>query len=162
MSFSTQITGQQLEKLSARIAQAGRGELQRKMRRNIRQAADPAVRDLRRAVMGVEVASTRGGTAPPDNSTRLRGRIADAIGVQTTTNTVAVRVNGRLVDPTYGSSLVRGMAGQGRWRHPVFGRDVWTQQQGQPWFYQTMQHHEVAFRRAVEQAMAETARELAR
>jgi len=160
--FATVDAGQRLQRLSADIRRAGEGGLQRKMRRNIRAAAQPAVADLRTAVMGVDVTSTRGGVARPDSSTMLRSRIASAIRVSATANRVDIRVNGRLVDPTYGDSLTRGVTGQGRWRHPVFGRDVWTQQRGVSWFYPTLARHELAFRRAVEQAMAETARELAR
>lgn len=155
----------QLDRLLRRLKDEGRGDLERRMRRNIRTAARPVVADLRRAVMAVEVTSSRGGAAPPVRSTGLRARVAAAVTVSTTRRGVRIRVPaGRVGD--HGRSLPRYLDADleryRRWRHPVFGdrEREWVQQRGQPWFFTTIHRHNQTLRRAVVAAIDEAAREL--
>ena len=144
----------------------GRRDLQKKMRRNIRTAARPVIADLRSAVMAVDVKSSQGGTARPDNSTGLRARVGGALMVRTGKRGIRIRVDAKKVGE-HGRSLPRYLDADlnryKRWAHRVFGdRDVWVAQQGEPWFFTTIRQHYPTFRRAVLNAMAEAERELTR
>ncbi len=159
--------GGELKRLEQRIALLGRGGLQKKMRKNIRVAARPVIADLRSAVMAVDVSSSKGGVARPDNSTGLRTRISKALTVATTKRGIRIRVPAGKIG-SHGYSLPRYLDADlnkyKRWRHPVFGRieHEWVEQRGQPWFFTTIRRHYPTFRRAVLDAMAEAERELTR
>lgn len=155
---------EQFRELSKALKQAGAGDLQRNLRRNLRAAGRPTEVALRAAVMRVQVTSSRGGTARPDRSTGLRQRVAAAVGTSVTQNGIRVRVNAAKVGP-YGRSLPRYLDGSlarySRWRHPVFGQPtVWSEQSGSAWFFATVQSRAGTFQRAVLDAMDETTREL--
>lgn len=153
---------EEYKRLARRLKEAGRGDLQRKLTREIRREGDPALRAVRRAWLGVDVTSTGGGTVAPDRSTGLRARAAAATRISILGSGIRIRTEGKKVDPVYGQSLTKGLDGLGRWRHPVFGnRLVWEQQQGQEIFYSTLTRYEAAWRRGVVRAMEETAREIA-
>lgn len=148
--------GAQMRKLTQALKEQSNGDIRREMRRNVRVAAKPVIVDLRRAVMSVEVTSTRHGTARPDTDTDLRRRVAGALTTSVTRTGVRIVVNGRKVGP-YGGALSRYLDADSpraqRWRHQVFGHDVWTMQQGQPWFFVTIVRHVDTFRRAVLRAL---------
>lgn len=160
--------GERLAKLSRDLKAAGeRGRgLRREMRRNIREAAKPAVADVRRAVMAVQVTSTRSGHARPDSSTGLRARVAKATSVSVTATGVKIKVSGRKLGPgqrKLARYLDAELQSYKNWRHPVFGnRENWTVQHGQPFFFVTLRKHTRDFRRAVDEAMQETAERIAR
>lgn len=166
--------GIELRKLLRDLKQQARGDLARKLRRNIRRAADPVVTDLRGAVMRVDVTADPPGRRPGRayrNRPHLRAKVAAAIGVTITQKGVRIRVNANKVGP-YGSALSKYLdaeiAQYRRWRHPVFGRvtrggdEVWAVQHGQPWFFNTIEGHVDDFRRAVLDAIDEVRDELAR
>lgn len=157
--------GEQFKELSKKLKAVGEGkELQTRLRRGIRDAAGPAERDLKAAVMRVRVQSDKGGKVRPDRSTGLRARTARAIRTTVTQRGVRVIVDAKKVGP-YGASLPRYLDGTigvyRRWRHPVFGNtDVWTEQSGSAWFFVTMQRRAPAFQREVLKAMDAIEREL--
>lgn len=155
---------EQFRDLSKSLKRAGRGDLQRNLRRSIRSAGRPTEVALRSAVMRVQVTSSRRGTARPDVSTGLRARVARAIGTSVTQRGIRIRVDEKKVGP-YGRSLPRyldgSIASYRRWRHPVFGQPtVWTEQSGSAWFFTTIQSRQGTFQRAVLDAMDDTTREL--
>jgi hypothetical protein len=163
--------GLQMRKVSEQLKAQGRGDLERKMRRNVRRAAQPVVADLRRAVLGVQVQSEKGGRVRPDRSTGLRARVAGSLTTSVTRRGVRIKANAKRVAPGgYGSSLPKyldaDISGFRSWRHPVFGRrdnpNDWQVQTGQPWFFRTLARHENTFRRAVLGALDDTIRELER
>jgi len=134
-------------RLSRALKEAGRGDLQRELRREIRSAGQPALTAARSAVMGVDFS---GG---PAGSTGLRGRIAAATRLQVLGSGIRFSVQNAKVDPQYGERLVMGSEGK-TWRHPLFGnRERWYPQTGQPWFYPTLRSHGPEFRRAALRAM---------
>jgi hypothetical protein len=156
----------ELRELAAKVKAAGRGDLRKKLRKNIRDAGKPVIADLRGAAMGVRMTSTRGGTARPDRSSGLRARTARAVGLSQTRNGIRIRVSAARFGP-YGTSMPRYLDASlpkcRTFRHPVFGnREVWTEQSGSPWFFVTINKHRARFRRAVFEAMDELAKELAR
>lgn len=149
------VAGQdEFNRLSRRLKEAGRGDLRRRMIREIRKAGDPALQATKAAWMGVEVTSTQGG----GSSSGLRGRVAAATRISVLGSGIRIRVEPGQVDPTYGKALSYGLDGLGRWRHPVFGnRENWTQQAGQEVFYKTLERFEPRWRAGIEKAMDETA-----
>lgn len=157
----------QVDRLLRRLKEEGRGDLVRRMRRNIRVAGRPVVADLRRAALGVRVTSGRGGSVPPDRSTGLRARVAAAVTISTTKRGVRIRVPAGRVGE-HGRSLPRYLDAElnnyKRWRHPVFGHRErpWVEQRGSPYFFVTIRKHYPEFRRAVLAAMDEAGRELTR
>lgn len=153
--------GRQLKELSRRLKDAGRGDLRRELRSNIKDAGKPVVADLQSAVMRVEMKSSRGGVAHPDRSTGLRRRIARATTLSVTANGIRLKVVGRRVDARYPKLAKYTDASIGnyaRWRHPVLGnRDVWVTQSGSPWWFVTIARHRSDFRRACLKAMNDIA-----
>lgn len=181
----------ELRKLGERIKEAGRDDLRRKMRKNIRKAGQPVIADLRRAVMGVNVTRSldtysrrwEGGAGgrfvfredlkPPREgrwgrrSTGLRARTARALTLSQTRKGVRIQVSARKFGD-YGVTLPRYLDTEAsprwkRWRHPVFGnQDVWVEQRGEPWFFVTFSKHKTRFINAVDDAIDELIRELER
>jgi hypothetical protein len=143
------------KQLARRLKAAGRGDLQRRMTKEIRRSGDPALRAVQAAWMTVDVTSTKGG----GSSSGLRARVAAATRISILGSGIRIRVESKRVDPRYGRSLSFGLDGLGRWRHPVYGnRDAWTQQTGQEVFYTTLERFEPQWRAGIERAMDETAR----
>lgn len=148
------------KQLARRLKQAGRGDLQRRLTREIRREGDPALRAVKRAWMGVDVTSdpSRGG----GRSTGLRARAAAATRVSVLGSGIRIRTESKRVDPRYGRALSYGLDGIGRWRYPIFGnRDNMGQNFGQEVFYSTLTRFEARWRAGVVRAMEDTARQIA-
>lgn len=150
-------------RLSRRLKEAGRGDLQRRLARSVRREGEPALRDVRGAWSGVQVSgSSRGGTGRPDTSTGLRQRVTTATRIQVLQNGTRITVNSKQVDPQY-PSLPWYLDGLGKpWRHPVFGRRTtkWESQRGQEVFFRTLRRHGPQWRRGVERVVDQVAREI--
>lgn len=166
--------GRELQNLNKRMRNAGDGkELRKRLRTEIREAGEPAVRDLQAAVMRVNVTSSRGGMAKPNRSTGLRRRVAKATGISVTSAGIRIKVSPKKVSrgrssstgKTYGETLPKyldaTLGRYDRWRHPVFfagsiseapSRRV-VQQRGQPWFFITLDKHRDSFRKGARAAM---------
>lgn len=153
-------------RLSRRLKEAGRGDLQRRLSRAIRREGQAALADARAAWMTVDVTSSRGGTARPDTSTGLRSRVAAATRVQVLQTGTRITVAGRKVDPRYPSLpwYLNGFPRRRGWRHPVFGRrdnpNDWQSQKGEEVFFQSMQRHVPAWRAATVRVVDDIAREI--
>lgn len=152
----------QMKDLSKRMKEAGRGDLRRQLRAEIKEAGKPVVADLKRAVTQVDVTSSRGGSARPNRSTGLRRRVARATTLSVTQNGIRIVVRSRRQPfPTAAKYLDASVGRFGRWRHPVFGNmDVWAQQQGESWFFVTITKHRRQFRRAAFEAMERISNEI--
>lgn len=155
---------ERFKRLSRDLKAAGRGDLKKRLRREIRDAGKPVVRDVARAALASGFTSTRGGTARPDTSTNLRSRVAKATQLSVTQRGIRIKVNERKLGP-YGASMPRYLDGTlrnyRRLRHPVFGnRDVWVAQSGTGFFFETINRHSADFRRAIFGAMDATISEL--
>lgn len=148
---------EQYKALARRLKQAGRGDLQRKMTKSIRREGQPALRAVKAAWLRVDVSSSAGGGTA---STGLRRRVSAATRISILGSGIRIRVEPKQVDPAYGKSLTFGLDGLGRWRHPVYGRDIWVQQYGEEVFFKTLEPFEARFRAGIQDAMAETAREI--
>lgn len=156
--------GERLNHLSKQLREMGRGDLQNKLRRNIRDASKSVVRHIQAEVRSVRVSSTKQGHAKPDRSTGLRERVARATSVSVTQKGVRIHVSPKKVGE-YGRVLPKyldaSLPGYERWRHPVFGHDRWVQQRGQPYFGVTIKQHTRDFRAAIDDAMDDVLDELA-
>ena len=126
--------GGQLRQISRDLRRAGDGQVTRAFRRELRAAAAPLVPVVRQAALGIPVK----GTAGPAG---LRRRLAKAtrLRVKTVGKGASVQI---LVDPRRMPSgekalpqYMEGLPGHSRWRHPVFGHDVWVQQDSHPFFF---------------------------
>lgn len=170
----------ELQALAKRLKDSGRGDLQKRLRRNIRDAGRPVVSDIRKAVMAVNVTrgndpfrqrTERTGVAPRRSTSRwgprstgLRARVARSTGISQTRRGIRIRVSEKRFGP-YGKSMPRyldaTLARYRRLRHPVFGnRNVWVEHKGQPYFFVSITKRRASFRRAVFAAMDATARDL--
>jgi hypothetical protein len=148
-------------RLARDFGQAARGQLQRHLRDNIRQTAQPVLNDIRAACLAVEVQSTRGGHARPSYSRGLRRRVAAATRVTVAYAGVRFGVAGGAVGP-YGTALAAYLDSElaPNWRHPVFGGPAWTQQHGSPFFFVTIRRHASEFEAACWRAIDEVLRGL--
>lgn len=143
----------QLQRLARRFREHGDGaELRRDLRRNLRERAKPVVAEVKAAALRVQVSSTRGGIAYPNRSTGLRARVAKATKLSFARSGVTILVSAKAFG-AYGSTLPKyldsELEGYGRWRHPVFGKDVWTAQKGNPFFFVTIRRNAHVFRQGV-------------
>lgn len=157
----------ELSRLAKRFRAAANGGLQRDLSVGIRREGRPVLREIKTAVRALEVGSTKGGTARPDTSTNLRGRLAAATTMDPHGVGIRFEVHGPRVHPKYGHRLAKLSDTElaPRWRHPVFQharreRTPWTQQTGKPWFFVTIRAAESRFRGAVLRAMEVTARKI--
>lgn len=178
-SVSAQGAGQ-LQELSRALRAAGRGELRKKLRREIADAGRPVVAEVREAVLRLPVKGTRGGggaarrghavgrTRTPRSAAAaaarehgLRRSVAAATSLSITARGIRIVVSGAKLPPQQ-RSLPRHMDSPKGWRHPVFGRDVWVHEQAGPWFASTIGRRAPVFRTAVLKAMDAVSDELAR
>ena len=163
MTIRVQVAGTaELRRLARRFRAAAEDGLQRDLTTQLTREGRPVLRQVQSAVRAIEVGSERGGTAPPDTSTNLRGRLAAATTVEQQGTGVRYEVHGARVGKA-GHRLAKltDVTLAPRWRHPVFGnRRVWKTNVGQPWFFVTIRAAEPRFRSAVLRAMQRTARKI--
>jgi hypothetical protein len=148
-----QIQGEgDMRALAQRLRSASvNGDLQKALNRNLRDKGQPVIAELRSAVQGVQVTSTKGGLGKPQYNRMLRARVASAIRMSIAYKGIRFNVEGARVG-AYGAALAKyldsELPGYKDWRHPVFGRNIWTVQHGSPWFFQTIRLHADSFENA--------------
>lgn len=147
-------------RVTAKLRAAGRGDLQRSMVAKLRRRGQPAVQAARSSIRAATMPAkpSKGGGA----SSGLRGKAAAAIGMTATPKGVSIRVDGKKVDPAYGTSLFLALNGLTRLRHPVFGnRSAWvTQRGGSERFFSALKPFSQQWRKDVEQVIEDYAREI--
>lgn len=161
-----------LRDLNRHLKAAGRVDLAKNMRKQIKQAGDPVVQEIRAAALAVKVQSPRDGQGTPKRSTGLRKRVAAATGISQTQKGIRIRVSETKFGP-YGVTLPRYLDGSlsprwARWRSPSFWKGPIStappsrikQMRGQPYFLNTINRHKDDFRRAVDQAAQDALREM--
>jgi len=136
----------QFRRLFAKSSQV-EAKLKTALRRTIRQAAGVAADAVKSEV----------------GSGNLRSKIAAGVSVKVMTGSragVTIVASSKAMGPGQ-ESLVRAWTKRAGWRHPVFGRDAWTQQVGNPGFFdRPITGRREQIRAAVEKAMEEAARSL--
>lgn len=140
--------GREIRQVARRLADA-EPTLRRHLQAEIRREGRPTLAKLRRAARAIPA------DGPKSRGTRdLMARnteMADRVGG------VRFRVQPLPGDRRNLPPLFEGLR---RWRHPVYGREVWVTQAPHPWFYPTVEGAEPAFQRACERAIDETLDEL--
>lgn len=184
MTIQVEVTGaNQLYALNRRLKDAGRTDLPRQLRKDIREGVKPAVAATRAAVLAIPIRGTRGGgrsaraagafersRAKDEEKRRIRAErgsglrqtISRAVKVQIKTGrTAAVRivVDGKQL-PADQRKLPRHLDSTQGWAHPTFGHDPQTKQYGKPWFEVTIRKHLREVRAAVLKALNDVARQI--
>lgn len=120
------------------------------IRKRIREAADESQRAVQEAAGREPVTRSANPT-----SRGTRARIASSVRVQILAgNRPGVKIVAR-------APLAQAWEARRGWRHKVYGRDVWAPQTGQPgYFSASIFANRHRTRRAVEQAMQETLKEM--
>ncbi|MEU6552118.1 hypothetical protein ABZ915_17805 [Streptomyces sp. NPDC046915] len=148
--------GEDLRRISRELRRMDNPEIKRRFRKELRAAARPLVPKVRQAIR--QVPSNRGYS--PDG---LRGALSKATRLEVKTAGrqagVAIRVDGRKM-PSHMRSLPSMVEGKKRWRHPVFGHDVWVTQTSHPYFYDALRTAGPASRRAVSRVLDGITRDL--
>lgn len=177
--MGTVITGiDQCRVIAARLKAADDGKLLRKqMTKRLREVAQPAVDDVKQAVMNVQSKGVSGGGSlrraqiyaqrykrTPKGGTGLRASVARCVKSR-----ISIRADGIslkfVVDsagmPYTQRKLPKYLDNKGRWRHPVFGhRDRWVGQTGQEYFENTLRRREQDIRDGVSGAINDFVREI--
>lgn len=141
-------------------AEADGKKLRRELTTNIRKALAPAVAEAKSSILSM----TSGGLAhdgPP-----LRAAIARQVKAQARVTGrsagAKVRVTKKGMPREFAWAARRTNRSKG-WRHPVYGTDTWVSQTGKPgWFDDPMQRNRAMYRKAVREAMAQSARRITR
>lgn len=115
--------GDKLAELAKRCRQAGRQDIKRGMVQAIRAEAAPLMSALRDAIRSTDM----GVGAKSSGHTGVRERMAGAIKLKVTTGarTAGVRLETRGLGT---EETLPGHVDKGRWRHRVYGHDVWVEQ----------------------------------
>jgi len=154
------ITGvDSVSRLRRRLDEAGRGDVRRKLNRELWAAAQPLRRDLQQAIRGNPIRGSGGGVSRRAAGHRpLRATIASAITIRTVgSGGVRIRVDKGRLPPD-----MRGLPAridEGHWRHPVYGnRRRWASQYGRPWWGATIRRHEPRIRARVQRVLDDVKR----
>lgn len=136
----------QLAALGKRLKAASRGDLRRKLLRNIREAAKPLATEAQKSALAT--LPHRGG---------LAAEVASSpVVVRTSLSSAYARVRLRDASPHRTARFDAGVV-----RHPTFGHDPYTNQQIPPgWWTRPMEAGAPHVRAAVVRAVNEVAREL--
>jgi hypothetical protein len=151
--------GRGYDAVAAKLRRAGPG-LKPKLTQAIRREGATAVAAIKSALMGAKFpASPSRGTGA---SSGLRRRVANSVSVAVAGEGVRIRADGKKVDSKYGTSLLLGLDGLTKIRHPVFGnRRAWVSQRGgKELFYSTLRRYEPKWRDACEKVLDDMAREI--
>jgi hypothetical protein len=150
MQFGVHATGKDIATISRELRKTADGKMLRKqLSKDLRKAVAPLLPAVRASIGNIP---TTGG-----KSTGLRARMQKAtrLSVITAGKSASVSI---LVDPKKmpdgEKALPAYMEGtKGRWRHPVYGHDVWVTQDSHPFFYKIVRPAGVAARVAVQRAV---------
>lgn len=171
------VSGQaELKALSFRLKTAAK-ELRPELRKAIKKAAGPAVRDVQEAARTIPVRGARGGgylSRAVHHASRSKRKLAGGHGLRASiarATRADIKISGepRVTIRTYGRylpqdqrHLPRYLDREKGWRHPVFGdRENWAAQFGAPWFAHTLKKHGPKVRGEVLDAMRRTAEKIA-
>lgn len=132
--FEVRASGADLRKISRELRAQDNKEITRQFRRELRAAAAPFVPAVRASIDAIPVKGTSG-------STGLRKRLKKAVKLTVRTvgrnAQVSIGVPGSRM-PSHEGSLPAMMEGTKRFRHPVFGHDVWVSQDSHAYFYRVV------------------------
>ncbi|MEV7684463.1 hypothetical protein [Streptomyces bungoensis] len=156
-------TSGELRRIATELRRMDDKELKKRFRKELRKAARPMVLAVRQAIR--QIPSTR-----PYSASGLRGQLSKAVKLELRTAGrqagVRIRMDGRKMDRgtlprlVEGEGVERGRRVDTRWRHPVFGKDVWVQQPPKPYFYKTVQRLGPLSRASVNKVLNQITRDI--
>lgn len=160
--------GRQLREVSKRLREAGDVDLRKELTSSLKTVPGPIVRDLQEAVRhvhvrGLQVPGARTRYTTPSKPKGLRERVAQAITSKLTTSGNSPKLTLQAVSarlPESMRNLPRYLDNGSRrpWRHPIQGnRERWAQQEGQPWWWKTIEPHLKNVRQAASDAIEHVA-----
>lgn len=170
---------ERFRRVSKRLREAGAGRLQKDMRKALRKAGGPAVRDIKASIESMPVQNVAGGGRAERvahaasrvktnrgrqlaaNRGGLRKTISSAVGITITAVGIRISVNGQRLPPNQ-RTLPMALGARNGWRHPVYGhQDRWVRQKGHPWFHPPAQRHVPDFRREINKVLEHYEKQLA-
>lgn len=150
-------SGRDLARITRELRKMDDKEVLKRFRRELRAAARPVVPMVRASIRAIP-------SSRPYTAAGLRGRMAASTALEIKTSgrqaAAIVRVDGRKM-PAKAKALAAYMEGsKPRWRHPVYGRDVWVTQPPHPYFYRLMRTAGRGTRAAVNRVMDQISRDI--
>jgi hypothetical protein len=153
------VESEDVKQLAKDLNGLGDGHMVKDLHKSLRDAAQPIVGDIRAAVLAIpskSVDETAGRTARAahrfeqskakkktmakfERKAGLRETIARAVklSVSATGGAVSIKVDASML-PDDQRMLPWDLEGSSKWRHPVYGRDVWVTQPSHPYFFGTI------------------------
>lgn len=125
-------------------------KLKRALRKRLKDAAGPAVQDVKTTVLSAPASGGASG-----EHTGLRQGLADGVKVTLMTGKnagIQIRNTGSGL-PASQKKLVRAYNKPGGWRHPVFKTGAWVKQLGRQFFEARIVTHQAEFTEAARAAM---------
>ncbi len=121
-------------------------------RRRLRQAGTETIDDMKRVVA----------SGPGRGRVGVKAGIAAGLStaVATGKRTQGVRIRGTAAKLPEGHQAMLRLFNKRIFRHRVFGRDVWAEQKGRPFFGSTIKRHEDNMTNAVRAALEDAARQI--
>lgn len=173
------VNASDIKSLARDLKVLGDGHMAKDLNRALRDSAQPMVTDIKAAVLAIPSksdnassparsrrATARFGKSRAKKKTMakferkagLRQTIAQAVkmSVSATGGTISVMVDSSLL-PNNQRMLPWELEGVSRWRHPVYGHDVWVTQPSHPFFFETAQRDLPAFDEAANKVIDEAA-----
>lgn len=179
MGWSVRTEGaQQLTELQARIKQAGDTGMNRKFRKEVREAGSGTVEKIRARLTTLRVTSAtpptrvRKGRHYGPRSSGLRARVARSVGISVTRRGIRIRASARKIG-AYGITLPRYLDSTvgrfWRWRYPIFQESLRAahhkrvgQLKGAAFFFIVIRADRGKYEAAVLAVMEQTKKELQR
>ena len=160
--IQAEIESRELTTLALLLRQTADGKrMLARLRRELRREAAPAVEAARRAALSL----------PSKRVNAARGRVSlrAALAKATRSRLTLGKTRAGLVIEVSQRAMPEGMKslpvyveGLRRWRHPVYGQDVWVRQDPMPFFYDAVRPYENRLPDAGRRIIAEVEREITR
>jgi hypothetical protein len=173
------VNASDIKALARDLKVLGDGHMAKDLYRELRQAGLPIVDDIKAAVLAIPSKSDSATTdarsrramarygkskarnktiAKFDRKAGLRETIARAVkqSVSASGGTITIKVDADML-PNNQRMLPWDLEGVSRWRHPVYGHDVWVTQPSHPFFFATVDRDLPVFDVAVNKVIDEAA-----
>ncbi len=162
-----QIRGEQSLIGMARAVDDGPNHLREHLGRAVRRAAQPTLRDVKRAAATNRIRGYRRGGKPymgPSGPGGLRARLAAAVHLDLNVGTLSPRAQFSINTAAVGAGRVPEYIEAGViWRHPIMGnRHAWAASKGEPFFEKNVERNRPLFERRLSEATERVARAIDR
>lgn len=165
--FRIQVRGEERLIRMARAVDEGPNHLREHLGRAVRRAAQPTLRDVKRAAATNRIRGFRKGGKPyrgPDGPGGLRARLAAAVHLDLDVGTLSPRAQFTVRTAQVGAGRVPEYIEAGViWRHPIMGnRNAWAASKGEPFFEKNVERNRPLFERRLDEATQRVARAIDR